>query len=158
MQALITTLGRQRRKVGVIAAAVVTALAVGGWAVSGKLATKAAATGAGFDLARQHDLTRLENLIGTYKVTGTDTDGKYYAGSHLLTITLAPSGALELEWDNGKNVGIGHVIGDVLAVAGSIRGRTVILTMTINPDGSLAGTWSRRTDRGAKGTERWRKT
>jgi hypothetical protein len=29
--------------------------------------------------------------------------------------------------------------------------------MTSNPDGSLSGKWSRRTDRGQKGTEMWKK-
>ena len=71
---------------------------------------------------------------------------------------LAPCGALELVWDNGKNVGVGQVIGTVLAVASSARGRTVILMMNINPDGSLSGKWSRRTDRGYKGTETWKRT
>ena len=55
--------------------------------------------------------------------------------------------------DNGK-----QVIGDVLAVACLSKGRTVILTMTINPDGSFSGKWSRRTDRGSQGTETWTKT
>jgi hypothetical protein len=72
-------------------------------------------------------------------------------------VALAPSGALELEWDNGRQVGVAQLIGDVLVVACSVRGRTAILTMTVNPDGSLAGKWSRRTDRGQKGTETWKK-
>jgi hypothetical protein len=29
--------------------------------------------------------------------------------------------------------------------------------MSINPDGSLSGKWSRRMDRGQKGTETWKK-
>ena len=91
-------------------------------------------------------------------MTGTDVDGKSYSGSHVLDISLAPSGALELDWDNGKQVGIGQVIGDVLAVACLSRGRTVILTMTISPNGSLSGKWSRRTDRGSQGAETWTKT
>ena len=67
----------------------------------------------------------------------------------------AASGALELEWDNGKQVGIGTVIGNVLVVASSIHGRTAIWIMNLNPDGSLSGKWSRRTDRGAQGRETW---
>jgi len=63
----------------------------------------------------------------------------------------------ELEWDNGKQVGVGQVIGNVLAVASLTKGRTAILVMNINPDGSLSGRWSRRTDRGYKGTETWKK-
>ena len=33
-------------------------------------------------------------------------------------------------------VGVGEVVGNVLAVASLINGKTVILTMQINPDGS----------------------
>ena len=43
-------------------------------------------------------------------------------------------------------------------VACLIKGRTVILTVAINPDGSLSGKWSRRTDRGWRGTEAWART
>jgi hypothetical protein len=50
------------------------------------------------------------------------------------------------------------VIGDVLVVATSSNGRTAIWIMNINPDGSLSGKWSRRTDRGYRGTETWKKT
>jgi hypothetical protein len=90
-------------------------------------------------------------------VSGTDPDGKPYAGAGIVDVGLAPSGALELDWNNGKQVGIGQVIGDVLVVACLIKGRTAILIMTINPDGSLSGKWSRRMDRGQKGTETWKK-
>jgi hypothetical protein len=38
-----------------------------------------------------------------------------------------------------------------LAVACLTNGRTAILATNINPDGSLSGKWSRRTDRGYKG-------
>ena len=92
------------------------------------------------------------NLVGSYTVFGTEVDGSF-SSSHTLDISMAPSGALELDWDNGKQVGVGQVIGDVLAVACLTKGRTVILTMKINPDGSLSGKWSRRTDRGTQGTE-----
>jgi hypothetical protein len=30
--------------------------------------------------------------------------------------------------------------------------------MTLNPDGSISGKWSRRTDRGSQGTETWKRT
>jgi hypothetical protein len=83
------------------------------------------------------DVVKLR-LIGSYAVTGTDADGKPYPVKHTLGIALAPSGALELEWDNGWT-----------------NGKTVVLTMQINPDGSLTGKWLRRTDYGAKGTETW---
>ena len=64
-------------------------------------------------------------LIGSYEVTGTDPDGTPYAAPGILDITLTPSGALELEWDNGRNVGIGQVIGNILAVASLTSGRTI---------------------------------
>jgi hypothetical protein len=113
------------------------------------------------DLTRKGDMQSAEelkpNLVGSYVVSGTDPDGRPYAGSSIVDIRLAPSGALELEWDNGKQVGVGQVIGDVLAISCLAKGRTAILLMTIHPDGSLSGKWSRRTDRGNKGTESWKK-
>jgi hypothetical protein len=155
-------LGR-RAHVGVAAALLAAALA-GGWATSPVFATKA---GAGEELARfaalqNADARRLLEeakpaLVGSYAVTGTDPDGKPYAGSGIVDIALAPSGALELEWDNGKYLGVGQVIGNTLAVACSIKGRTVILVMNVNPDGSLSGKWLRRADRGSKGTEIWKR-
>jgi hypothetical protein len=76
----------------------------------------------------------------------------------VLGIALAPSGALELEWDDGRVVGVGQLIdNNILAVAWLNRGRTVVSVMTINPDGTLSGNWFRRTDRGAKATETWKK-
>jgi hypothetical protein len=42
------------------------------------------------------------------------------------------------------------------ALASSTKGRTVTVMMNINPDGSLSGKSSRRTDRGSKGTEAWK--
>jgi hypothetical protein len=49
------------------------------------------------------------------------------------------------------------VIGNVLAVSCLTKGRTAILIMNINPDGSLSGKWLRGTDRGYKGTEIWKR-
>jgi hypothetical protein len=95
-------------------------------------------------------------LTGSYVVSGTDPDGTPYTGG-IVDIALAASGALELDWNNGKQLGVGQVIGDVLVVGCLIKGRTAILIMAINPDGSLSGRWSRRTDRGQKGTETWKK-
>ena len=105
-----------------------------------------------------YEISVKANLVGSYTVSGTEVDGTSYSSSHTLDISMAPSGALELDWDNGKQVGVGQVIGDVLAVACLTKGRTVILTMKINQDGSLSGKWSRRTDRGTQGTETWTKT
>jgi hypothetical protein len=154
----------QRMHVGVVAA-LLTATVAGGWATAPLFATRAAAVEdlSRFAVMQNNDSKRLlleeakPGLIGSYAVTGTDPDGKPYAGSGIVDIALAPSGALELDWDNGKLVGIGQVIGNTLAVACSIKGRTVILVMNVNPDGSLSGKWLRRTDRGSKGTETWKR-
>jgi hypothetical protein len=135
-----------------VVAALVAVAAIGGWGASTTLATRAVA------IESPHEISAKANLVGSYAVFGTDVDGTSYSGSHTLDISMAPSGALELAWDNGKQVGVGQVIGDVLAVACLSKGRTVILTMKINPDGSLSGKWSRRTDRGTQGTETWTKT
>ena len=62
-----------------------------------------------------------------------------------------------MRWDNGKYVGVAQVSGNILAAASSAEGRSVIMIMNINPDGSLEGKWWRRTDRGNKGTEIWKK-
>jgi hypothetical protein len=155
----LTGLGR-RKDVVAIAATLLAAAVIAGWANSTLLATSTAAVSTAEIMdARTSPLDELKpRLIGSYRVTGTDPDGTPYVAAAMLDIALAPSGALELAWDNGKQVGVGQVIGNVLAVACLSKGRTVILTMTINPDGSLTGHWSRRTDRGNKGTEIWKKS
>jgi hypothetical protein len=162
---LITALRGQCRNVRVITAAALTAGALTGWAISAAAPSVHAATLEGsphFDTRKaETDKTPLEEaksrLVGSYVVTGTDSDGKPYASPGIVDIALAPSGALELEWDNGKQVGVGEIIGNVLTVACLTKGRTAILVMNINPDGSLSGKWSRRTDRGYKGSEAWKR-
>ena len=163
MKALFTALVAQRKDAGVMVAALVAAGAVGGWALSTTFAHVTASVQAlpPFEISDMKQLPLEEfkrGLIGSYVVTGTDPSGEPYVGGGVLDIALAASGALELVWDYGKNVGVGQVIGNVLAVASSTKGRTVILMMNINPDGSLSGKSSRRTDRGSKGTEAWKRT
>ena len=97
------------------------------------------------------------SLIGNYVVTGTEADGKPYDGPGPLAIVMDKSGALELKWDGGKYVGVGHVIGNHLAIASVAEGKVIIGLMEIKPDGSLEGRWWRRTDPGTKGTEVWKK-
>lgn len=129
-----------------------TALAVatiGGWSFSTTFATRAA------NIEANYESDPKRKLIGSYEVTGTDVDGLSYNRAYIVDVSLAPSGALEFNWDNGRQVGVGHVVDNVLAVATTSRGKTALLLMTINPDGSLAGRWSRRTDRGYQGTETW---
>lgn len=166
MKTLIAALVGQRRNVAIVVAALLTAGAVRGWAVSITFPTTTASVEglSAFGTAVKIGTKNLPledfklGLIGSYAVTGTDAGGEPYVGAGILDITLAPSGAVELAWDDDKSVGVGQVIGDILAVASSTRGRTVILMMSINPNGSLSGTFLRRTDRGAKGTETWTKT
>ena len=133
--------------------ALLAAGAVGGWATSMMFATNAAAV--------QDAKATFEGLkpilIGSYVVNGTDPDGKRYSSTSMLSIASAPSGALEIDWDNGKQVGVGQLIGNVLAVSYSVKGRSAILIMNVDREGSLSGRWSRRTDRGYKGTEEWTK-
>ena len=162
MKTLITALVGQRKNVGIVAA-LLTAGAVAEWAMSATFATITATVEdlPAFEIGDMKNLPLEEfklGLIGSYVVTGTGPSGEPYVGGGVLDIALAPSGALELLWDYGKNVGVGQVIGNVLAVASSTKGRTVILMMNINPDGSLSGKSSRRTDRGSKGTETWKRT
>lgn len=97
------------------------------------------------------------SLIGNYIVTGTETNGSAYDGSGTLAITMDKSGALNLNWDGGKYLGVGQVTGDKLAVATFDERRAVIMVMDIKGDGSLEGKWWKRTDAGTKGTEIWKK-
>ena len=149
------------KSASVAVAVLLAAGALSGWGMSTAFGTRAAAVEPPFQVTRNADLGSIEatkaGLVGSYVVTSTDSDGKSYLGSHILDVSMAPSGALELDWDNGKQVGVAQVIGDTLVVACLFKGRTAILMMTSNPDGSLAGKWSRRTDRGQKGTETWTK-
>jgi hypothetical protein len=128
--------------------------AVGGWGISTTLVKNVAAAESLLEATGKSKL----RLVGSYEVNGTDVEGRAYSGGSILDISLAPSGALEFNWDNGRIVGVGQLIDDnMLAVAYLMNGRTVISVMNINPDGSLSGKWLRRSDRGTKGTETWKK-
>jgi hypothetical protein len=151
MKTIITAM--TSRRCNLVAAALLLVGAIGGWAISSTVSASAAAT----EVRKMQLEDSKARLIGSYAVTGTDANGKPYAIGHTLGVALAPSGALEVEWDRGKGVGVGELVGNVLAVASLVDGRTIILTMQINPDGSLSGKWLRRTDRGTKGTETWTK-
>jgi hypothetical protein len=97
------------------------------------------------------------SLIGTYTVTGTETDGRKYDSAGVVVVTMDRSGALDIKWDGGAYVGVGQVMGNVLAIGSVAEGRVVVGLMDIKPDGSLEGRWWRRTDAGTKGTEVWKK-
>ena len=150
----------QHKNAGILATSLAVAGALGGWGISATLVESARAADS---IRRDAEVAKLSHdqakaaLVGSYTVTGTDPDGVPYNGSKVVAISLAPSGALEFDWDDGTFVGIGRIVDNVLAVAYAVKGRTVIALMSINPDGSLSGNWLRRTDRGSKGTETWTK-
>lgn len=96
-------------------------------------------------------------VVGTYTYKGTDTDGSAYSESGKVVVKNAPSGAVEITWDDGAYLGVGQVTGNVLAIASVADGKNSIMLLTINPDGSLSGPWWRRADKGGKGTEVWTK-
>jgi len=133
----------------IMRATVAALMMTAGWAT--KVETHAATTAS----ARERPQLQASDLVGTYMVTGTETDGMPYLAPRRLVITRGPSGALELEWENG--VGVGEVIGRTLGVATWARGRTVILVMDVQADGSLSGRLLRRTDSGTHGGETWRR-
>jgi hypothetical protein len=138
----------------VIAVALLAAGVAGGWATSATCAAaanKAAAT----RMSNVTDRDMKQMLVGSYAVTGTDPDGRGYSGTGIVDISMAPSGALELDWDNGRRVGIGQLLNNVLMVASTTKAGTVIMMMNVNPDGTLSGQWSRRRERGYEGTEHW---
>jgi len=151
----------ERSKMCAFAVALCIIGALGQWAISTSFVENAVASE---HLARNGSMADSQALeatkaalVGSYRVTGTDPDGLPYSMPRTVDISLTPSGALEFDWDEGTLVGVGQLIEDVLAVAYAVRGRTVIAIMKVNADGSLSGNWLRRTDRGAKGTENWRK-
>ena len=151
---------RQSVKFSVLALALLVAGAVAEKAISANFIDNAMADEA---VGRESNATAQLNeslkatLVGSYRVTGTDPDGVPYSVPRIVDVSLTPSGALEFDWDNGTFVGVGQIIDQVLAVAYAVKGRTAIAVMTINSDGSLSGKWLRRTDRGSKGKEIWKK-
>lgn len=147
-------------KFSVVTLALLVAGAIAERGISAKLIDRAMADEAiGIeDSSAQPNAESLKaTLVGSYRVTGTDPDGLPYSAPKIVDVSLTPSGALEFDWDNGTLVGVGQIIGNVLAVAYAVKGRTAISVMTINRDGSLSGKWLRRTDRGSKGSETWKK-
>ena len=150
---------QQYTKFSVLALALLAAGAIAEKGISAKLVDRAMADEAiGSEDSAQPNVESLKAaLVGSYRVTGTDPDGAPYSAPKIVDVSLTPSGGLEFDWDNGTLVGVGQVIGNVLAVAYAVKGRTVISLMTINRDGSLSGKWLRRTDRGTKGSETWKK-
>ena len=145
----------RRNGMAVASVALLATGAVGGWGMSTTLVKNVAAAESSLEATGNSKV----RLVGSYEVNGTDVEGRPYSGSSILDISLAPSGALEFNWDNGRIVGVGQLIDDgIVAVAYQVNGRSVISVMNINPDGSLSGKWLRRSDRGTKGTEAWKKT
>jgi hypothetical protein len=139
---------RQLRPLGTVAAATIAlALIAGGVVV--EFRTRAASVDSCSAVGVK------PALAGSTAVSCTDADGMPYNAAQIVESYLAPSDALELDRNNGKRVGVGQIIDDILAVANTSKGRTVILVMSINPDGSLSGRWTRPTHRAVLGTEIW---
>jgi len=143
-------------KVGAVAAALAVTVTLAGWNAM-PVARDAKAFEQQQDAGKPSPRKVKATLVGSYSVTGTEPDGAPFADRRVVDISLAPSGALELDWDNGKSQGVGQVVDNLLVIAYLHKGRTAISVMTINPDGSLSGSWFRRTDRGSKATEVWKK-
>ncbi len=137
-----------------VAVTLLAAGVAGGWATSATCAA-AANKAAAIRMSSMTDRDMKQMLVGSYAVTGTDPDGRGYGGTGIVDISMASSGALELDWDNGRRVGIGQLLNSVLLVASTTKAGTVIMMMNVNPDGTLSGQWSRRRERGDDGTERW---
>jgi hypothetical protein len=88
---------------GAVVVALVAVAAIGGWRLD-DFATRAVA------IESHCEIRAKASLVGSYVVIGTDVDGTAYRGSHTLDISLAPSDALELDWDYGKQVGVGQAL------------------------------------------------
>ena len=119
----------QRKNAGILATALVAVGALGGW---GCRRRSSRAPRRSIPCGRKSRLPSLPigqtkaALVGSYTVTGTDPDGVPYNGTKIVAISLAPSGALEFDWNDGTFVGVGQLVDNVLAVAYAIKGRTVI--------------------------------
>jgi hypothetical protein len=122
----------------VVAVAFLVAGVAGGWATSATCAS-AANKAAAIRMTSMTNRDVKQKLVGSYAVTGTDPDGRGYRGASIIDISMAPSGALELDWDNGRRVGIGQLMNNVLTVASTTKAGTVIMMMNVNPDGTLSG-------------------
>ncbi|MBF0094088.1 MAG: hypothetical protein HQL34_06035 [Alphaproteobacteria bacterium] len=97
------------------------------------------------------------NVAGTYDYSGTEVDGSKYEEDGTLVVSPEPSGAYLVKWDGGEYVGVGQVAGNVFAVAAVAEKKNTIILMEIGPDGNMNGRWWRRSDKGSKGTEIWKK-
>ena len=94
-QFILSHLGKP---ISAVVAGLLAVVAIGGWGASTTFATRAVA------IESPYEISVKANLVGSYTVFGTEVDGSSYSSSHTLDISMAPSGALELDWDNGKQV------------------------------------------------------
>lgn len=93
-------------------------------------------------------------IAGKYTITkGVNLDGSEYDG----TVTLQPdaSGGVTVRWDDGS-IGLGMIEGNRLYVGMVFEKRSVVMSMTINPDKTITGKWIQRTEAGT-GVEHWKK-
>jgi hypothetical protein len=93
-------------------------------------------------------------LAGKYDIIkGVNPDGTTYDGS--LTIKPDASGGVTIIWDDGS-IGLGMIEGNKLYVGMVFEKRSLVMSMTINKDGTIVGKWIQRTEPGI-GTESWKK-
>ncbi|MCI0396139.1 MAG: hypothetical protein L0332_16850 [Chloroflexi bacterium] len=85
----------------------------------------------------------LLDLSGTYNVTGTSLDGVRYAGDAIITRTTGNDYRIEWTFASQSQTGTGTFDGTTFNVKwqmGSEASGTA--TYTLQPDGSLVGTWT----------------
>jgi hypothetical protein len=80
------------------------------------------------------------NLAGRYDVTGTNTDGSRYAAD--LRVTRSGE-TWRFDWDSGNAVGVGLVLGDMVAVAYGASTCSVVGYL-VQKNGDLDGLWASR--------------
>lgn len=93
-------------------------------------------------------------IVGKYNIVkGVNPDGSEYDGQ--VTIKPDASGGVTIVWDDGS-IGLGMIEGNRLYVGMVYEKRSVVMSMTINKDGSINGKWIQRTEAGT-GIENWKK-
>lgn len=83
-----------------------------------------------------------QDIGGAYLVQGTGFDGAAYGGN--ARITLTSDYTCRIEWNTGGQLSSGICMrqGNVFSAAYMIEGRVGMIIYTLNPDGSMQGTWT----------------
>ena len=93
-----------------------------------------------------------KDISGTYSVTGVNLDSNDYTGE--VTLTSAGDNRYTLNWTigEGTQTGTGTLSGDTLTSTWGDGTNSGDVTYTLQPDGSLSGTWTQKGQSGT-GTE-----